>query len=89
MFHKPRRRRFSTLPVFVFGTDEQRTGDLIEVINIARYNRGYCYLLTAAHVFSKHVWAQPVKSKTGKAVTDAFGKILRGSGKKTDQPLDG
>ena len=42
--HKPRRRRFPTVPVVVFGIDEQWTADLIEVINIARYNRGYRYL---------------------------------------------
>ena len=32
-FHKPRRRRFPTLPVLVFGIDEQLAADLIEVIN--------------------------------------------------------
>ena len=72
--HKPRRRRFPTLPVLVFGIDEQWAADLIEVINIAKYNRGYRYLLD---VLSKHAWVQPVKSKTGKAVTDAFEKILK------------
>ena len=36
--HKPRRRRFPTTPVLVFGIDEQWTADLIEVINIAKYN---------------------------------------------------
>ena len=32
--HKPRRRQFPTLPVLVFGIDEQLAADLIEVINI-------------------------------------------------------
>ena len=50
--HKPRRRRFPTTPVLVFGIDEQWTADLIEVINIAKYNRGYRYLLTVVDVFS-------------------------------------
>ena len=27
---------------------------------------------------SKHAWVQPVKSKTGQAVTDAFQKLLKG-----------
>ena len=75
--HKPRRRRFPTAPVLVFGIDEQWTADLIEVINIAKYNRGYCYLLTVVDVFSKHAWVQPVKNKTGQAVTTAFEKILK------------
>ena len=75
--HKPRRRRFPTSPVLVFGIDEQWTADLIEVINIAKYNRGYRYLLTVVDVFSKHAWVQPVKNKTGQAVTTAFEKILK------------
>jgi len=29
-------------------------------------------------VFSKHAWVQPLKSKTGKAVTEAMAKILKG-----------
>ena len=79
---KPRRRRFPTAPVVVFGIDEQWTADLIEVINIARYNRGYRYLLTVVDVFSKHAWVQPAKNKTGKAVTEAFEKILKSGDRK-------
>ena len=39
--HKPRQHQFPTLPVMVFGMDEQWMANLIEVINIAKYNRGY------------------------------------------------
>ena len=75
--HKPRRRRFPTTPVVVFDIDEQWTADLIEVISIAKYNRGYRYLLTVVDVLSKHAWVQPVKNKTSQAVTAAFEKILK------------
>ena len=77
--HKPRRRRFPMLAVMVFGMDEQWMADLFEVINIAKYNRGYRYLLTVVDVFSKYAWVEPVKNKTGKAVTDAMAKILKRS----------
>ena len=77
--HKPTRRRFPTLPVLVMGMDEQWTVDLIEVGTIARYNRGYRYLLTVVDVLSKYAWVEPVKSKTGKDVTTAFEKILKRS----------
>ena len=80
--HKPRRRRFPTAQVVVFGIDKQWTADLMEVINIAKYNRGYHYLLTVVDVFLKHAWVQPVKYKTGRAVTEAFEKILRKGGSK-------
>ena len=75
--HKPRRHKFPTLPVKVFGIDEQWTSDLIEVITISKYNKGYRYLLTVADVFSKHAWEEPIKNKTGQAVTEAFDKILK------------
>lgn len=52
--HKPRRRRFPTLPVLVFGIGQQWAADLIEVINIAKSNRGYRYLLTVVDVLSKY-----------------------------------
>lgn len=67
--------------------DEQWVADLIEVDNIAKYNRGYCYLLVVVNLLSKHAWVQPVNSKTGKAVTDASAEILKGE--KTDQSSDG
>jgi len=63
----------------VYGIDEQWTADLIEVNNIAKYNRGYRYLLTVVDVFSKHAWVEPVKNKTGKTVMDAMTKILKRS----------
>ena len=75
--HKPRRRNFPTLPVKVFTIDEQWVADLIEVITISKQNKGYKYLLTVVDVFSKHVWVEPLKNKTGQAVADAFEKILK------------
>ena len=75
--HKPRQRKFPTLPVKVFTIDEQWTADLIEVINISKQNKGYNYLLTVVDVFSKHAWVKPLKNKTGQAVTEAFEKILK------------
>ena len=48
--HKPRRRRFPTSPLVVFGIDEQLAADLIDVIKVANYNRGYRYHLTVVDV---------------------------------------
>ena len=39
--HRPRRRgRFPTLPVLVFGKDEQWVADLVEMQSLAKYNSG-------------------------------------------------
>ena len=48
--HKPRRKRFATTPVMVFGMDEQWVADLIDVRNIRKENNGYRYLLTVIDV---------------------------------------
>ena len=85
--HKPTRRRFRTLPVLVFAIDDQRAVDVIEVGDIAKYNRGYHYLLTVVGVLSKYAWVEPVKSKTGKDVTAAFEKILKRSDLQTPRRL--
>jgi len=66
--HKPRRRRFPTVPVIVGGLDDQWVADLVEVQPLAKYNRGIRYLLTVLDVLSKYAWVQPLKVKTGVAL---------------------
>lgn len=85
--HKPRRKKFPTLPVLVFSVNEQWVADLIETQNIAKQNRGTRYLLTVIDVLSKYAWVEPLKKKTGQAVTEAFAKILKRSGKRKPQQL--
>ena len=75
--HKPRRRRFPTVPVVVGGLDDQWVADLVEVQPLAKYNRGLRYLLTVVDVLSKYAWVQPLKDKTGVALVKAFEKILK------------
>ena len=75
--HKPRRRRFATVPVIVGGLDDQWVADLVEVQPLAKYNRGIRYLLTVLDVLSKYAWVQPLKDKTGVALVHAFEKILK------------
>ena len=75
--HRPRRRRFPTLPVVVYGIDEQWAADLVEVQHLARHNRGVRYLLTVIDVFSKYAWVRPLTRKTGAQVQKAFESIFR------------
>lgn len=67
--HELRRRRFPTPPVLVFGIDQQWVADLVEVINIAKSNRGYRYLLTVVDVLPKYTCVEPVKSSLRQAKT--------------------
>jgi len=75
--HKPRRRRFPTLPVIVGGLDDQWVADLVEVQPLAKYNRGIRYLLTVLDILSKYAWVQPLKAKTRVALVKSFNKILK------------
>ena len=84
--HKPRRRRYPTLPVFVFNEDEQWVADLVEMQTLARWNKGNRYLLTVIDVLSKYAWVEPLKSKTGKDVTAAFDRVLKSTKKR--RPLN-
>ena len=75
--HKPRRRRFPTVPVIVGGLDDQWVADLVEVQLLAKYNRGIRYLLAVLDVLSKYAWVQPLKAKTGVALVQVFDKIVK------------
>ena len=75
--HKPRRKRFPTAPVVVYGIDEQWAADLVEVQKLARYNKGMRYLLTVIDVFSKYAWVRPLPNKTGKEVQKGFASIFK------------
>ena len=61
--HKPRRRRFATLPVIVGGLDDQWAADLVEVQRLAKHNRGIRYLLTVVDVLSKYAWVETVENQ--------------------------
>ena len=52
--HKPRRRRFPTLPTLVLTINEQFVMDLVDLQKLAKYNRDYKYLVTVIDVFSKY-----------------------------------
>ena len=79
--HRPIRRKFQKRKVFAKNTDDIWSADLIEMIPFARYNKGYKYLLMIIDVFSKYGWIVPVKTKTGAAVSDAFGRVFKTSGR--------
>ena len=51
--------------------------DLADVLILAIQNKGIKYLLTCIDIFSKYAWVEPLKSKTGKALVEAFEHILQ------------
>ena len=75
--HKPIRRKFKRRKVVAKAVDEIWTADLVDMASMAKYNKGYKYLLTVIDVFSKYGWIIALKTKTGYAVTSAFNKLFK------------
>ena len=75
--HKKARRRFTRNNTYFAGIDAQWQVDLADMPGISKQNGGMRYFLTVIDVFSKFAWAIPVHSTDAKAITAAFGQILK------------
>ena len=82
--HKPVRRRYRRRKYIVQGIDSLWQADLADMQKIAQWNGGHYYVLVVIDVFSKHVWAQPVKNKTAKSILDAFKRIVASDQRKPE-----
>ena len=76
--HKKAVEKFIKRKVMVSYVDQQWQADLIDMQKLEKYNNGYKWILTVIDIFSRYVWAFPLKSKTGEGVADAFKKIFKG-----------
>ena len=74
--HKRVKRRFLRRKMYLKGIADLYQAYLVDVSGIANYNDSYRYLLICIDVFTKRAWTIPLYSKTGREVTEAFGKIL-------------
>lgn len=76
--HKPRCcRRFPTLPTIVFGINEQFVMDLVDLQKLAKWNKGYKYLLTVIDVLSKYAWVEPLKNKSTTELVAALERLWK------------
>ena len=66
--HKPVQYNFPRNRVIVTGIDDQWQADLVDIISLARFNKGYKFLLTCIDVFSNFAWVVPLKNKTGESL---------------------
>ena len=74
--HKPVRYNFPRNRVIVTEFDGQWQADLMDISSLARFNKGYKFLLTCIDVFSKFAWVVPLKNKTGESLVNGFQSIL-------------
>src|SRR5436190_2931087 len=76
--HKPARKNFPRRNVITKGlSDSFFQAELIEMKPYSKVNKGYNYILNVINCFSKKGYSRPVKSKSGKDVTDAMKSVLQ------------
>ena len=75
--HKPYKRRFPRRKTQTWGIDKQWQLDLVEMLSLKKYNKGYSYIMVAIDVFSRYAFAEAIKSKEGKSVTKAFKTMIK------------
>ena len=49
---------------------------------VSKYDKGFCFILYVIDIYSKYVWAVPLKDKIGITIANAFHKILDKSNRK-------
>lgn len=74
--HRQARKNFPRRKTYVKGLYDLWEIDLVEMKPYARVNGGMKYILTVIDVLSKHAWAVPVRTKTGKDVTSAMLEVF-------------
>ena len=62
--------------------DYQWQADLTDMSAYHEYNEGYRYILMVIDIFSRYGFAEPLKTKEGKEVSEALSHIMKRSGRK-------
>ena len=73
---RPKLHRFPRRKIFSPNVDRIWTMDLMVVEKYSKQNKNYKYILVVLDIFSRFAWGRPLKSKTGREVTDALSDIF-------------
>ena len=71
----------------MFKINEQFVMDLVDMQKLAKYNKGYKYLLTVIDVLSKFAWVEPLKSKSATAMVEALQRLWARLGDRLPQKV--
>ena len=74
--HRPVRRKFKRNRVIVSHIDSQWDGDLMDMSSLAKYNNHYRYILLLIDIFSRFVWAVPLKNKSAIEVVKGLKRVF-------------
>ena len=75
--NKPVINKFERKKIIVNHIDEIHSSDLVDMVKYSRINKGYKYIFTNIDIFSKYVWAFPIKSKKISDIKPCFQKIFK------------
>lgn len=73
--HKPARKRFPRRYTVLKGINDTWQIVLAEFIPYSNSNKGYNFFVI--NCFTKYLWTAPLKSKTGREVSDGMERLLR------------
>ena len=73
--NKPTIQKFERKKVIVNYINETHSADLVDMSQYTKINKGYKYIFTNIDVFSKYVYAYPLKTKKIGDIKPCFEKI--------------
>jgi len=70
--HKQVRKKFKRRRIFTYYPYQIMEMDLVDFRNISNYNHGWNYILVIIDLFSKTIWLEKMKTKSGPEVCDSI-----------------
>ena len=83
--HKPIIKKFNKRKVYSQFKDNIWGVDLADMQSLSRKHKGIKYLLCAIDLYSKYAFVIPLKDKKEISIVNAFNKVIKQSGKKTNK----
>lgn len=74
--HKPVRIRFNKRRIITTDIDDLWAIDLMDMIKFSDVNKGYKYIFVVIDTFSKKLWLEAMKTKTGIETAKVFREII-------------
>ena len=83
IYSKPPRKNYPTNKIIYNHIDEIWSIDLADMIDYKiSDNKGYRYIFVVIDIFSKYLWATPLKNKYSQSITNEFSNITTTSKRK-------
>jgi hypothetical protein len=75
--HQPPPKVYPHQKILMSSMDEQWDADLLSMDQFARKNSGYKYLAIFIDIFSRYLWVEPMKTKTGGEMVQVLARVFK------------